>query len=405
MEIGPIFRTMAQNKIGVGLLVVEIAITLAIVLNCINLIGDQMRDLKRPNGLDEQNIIAVTMRPYAKCFEEREYRRQVIAEDLAALRAMPGVVDASAVSTFPLIGGGSSTMIKPLGAPDQNAVRGPVYSADDHFVNTLGLELVEGRLFREADLRAPTQKGPRPTNVIVTRDLADALFPDGNALGQQLDTGMPDYPDTIVGILKHMYTPYGGGPMETRILFFPNVPGGSSRNGYLVRTEPGAQSRTLAELESKLLSLNSERIVQLQTLLEVKGAAFAMNQILAKILGAVIVLLIFVTGLGLLGMTSFAVSRRTKQIGVRRALGACRTDIIRYFLLENGLIISMGIALGLLGAFLLNVQLMAHVDSSPLRFSLVLSGMLILWGVGFLATLLPALRGASIAPAIASRTV
>jgi len=238
MEIGPILRAMKQNKTKVVVLVLEIAFTVTIVLNCLNMIFDQRQRLIKPSGIDEDDIIAVQVRPFGAQYQEREFLMNLVDRDAAALRALPGVIDASSFSPFPLQGGGSSFQLKPLGAPDSDLVRSPIYVADPHFLDTLDLQLVAGRAFTEADL--PTEPGPRISNMIVTRDLADALFPDGNAVGQTVDTGSEEYPDVIVGVVDYMFTPYGGGPMETRISFYPGRRASSSRMRYLIRAEPEA---------------------------------------------------------------------------------------------------------------------------------------------------------------------
>ncbi len=73
MEIGPIFRAMIQRKVGVTLLVVEIAVTMAVVLNCVNLVIDNRKRLIIPSGLDEENIIVLSIQSYGEAFEENEF--------------------------------------------------------------------------------------------------------------------------------------------------------------------------------------------------------------------------------------------------------------------------------------------------------------------------------------------
>lgn len=126
---------------------------------------------------------------------------------------------------------------------------------------------------------------------------------------------------------------------------------------------------------------------------------------MVKILLAVIVLLLFITGIGLAGMTAFAVARRTKQIGIRRALGARKADILRYFLLENAIVLGAGMVLGLLGGLVLNRVLVAAADVDPLPLSIISGCIALLITFGLTATLLPALRSNRIEPAIATRTV
>ena len=118
-----------------------------------------------------------------------------------------------------------------------------------------------------------------------------------------------------------------------------------------------------------------------------------------------IVLLLFVTSLGIIGLTSFSVAERTRQIGTRRALGAQRGDILRYFLLENWIVTSFGLSLGVFLAVALNAALVNQVRAHRMDGAYLAGGVLLLWAAGLLATWFPALKGAGVAPAIATRNV
>ena len=116
-------------------------------------------------------------------------------------------------------------------------------------------------------------------------------------------------------------------------------------------------------------------------------------------------LLVLVTASGILGMASFWVGQRRKQIGVRRALGARRSDILRYYLLENFIVTSIGIGIGIVLALLLNQIVAESLSLSRLPLSDLAIGMVLLWLVGQAATFAPARRASLIAPATATRSV
>jgi putative ABC transport system permease protein len=120
---------------------------------------------------------------------------------------------------------------------------------------------------------------------------------------------------------------------------------------------------------------------------------------------AVIVVLVFVTALGILGITSLAVAERTKQIGTRRALGATKGDILKHFLAENWIVTTIGLVLGVIATYALNFALVANVTDTKMPWYLVGVGMVLLWLNGLVATIPPALRAARVAPAIATRSV
>jgi len=403
MEIGPIFRSMKKNKFAVGLLVIEIAFTLTIALNCFNIVQDQKARMNTPTGYDDENMIAVLVKSYGPELSDRQYLDGVKSADLEALRAMPGVIDACLTSNFPLIGGGSSGRFRDSRKPVGTEVKAPRYTGDPHFLNTFGLTLAEGRDLIDSDVPALDATGSFTVNVLITKDLADALFPGESALGKQIQGG--GEPDTVVGVVEYMYTPYNNGDeMETRIVIYPARPGNASGTQYLIRVEPEAFAAVLTDVDKVLGRVNAERVFDVKSLSEYKEGGYTLNRYMGGMLTIVTILLVFVTAIGILGMAYFSVTRRTRQIGVRRALGANRMDIIRYFLMENTLIVCFGLALGLVGALLLNSTYTRMVQpSTALSPGLIIGALFFLWGVGTLSTLLPAIKASRIAPAEATR--
>ena len=120
-------------------------------------------------------------------------------------------------------------------------------------------------------------------------------------------------------------------------------------------------------------------------------------------MSVVCVVLLSVTAAGIVGLTSFWVGQRHRQIGVRRALGARRIDILRYFQIENLVIASGGIALGVLLALVLNLWLMKHFELSRLPSPYVLAGVLVMLALGQLAVFVPARRASNVPPVVATR--
>jgi putative ABC transport system permease protein len=403
---------MVRKKVGVILLIAEIAVTMAVVLNCINMVVDNRKRMMIPSGLDEENIMVLSIQSYGEAFEQDGFLDQVRRQDLELIRSQPGVIDASPMSPLPLQGGGSSTQRKIVGAVNDALVRTPIYTVDEHFLETLDLQLDEGRAFTVDDIPIPPEDGQQPAttppiNIIVTKNLADALFPEGDALGKVITSANEEARNTIVGIVSYMHTPYddGASGMEYRIVFFPGRPGAASGMSYLVRTEPADYAGLFTDLEERLSTVNAERVIRTRSLTEIKMGGQFVNTFTARILTAIAVLLLSVTALGIYGMTSYSVTERTHQIGTRRALGARKIHIVRFFLVENAIITLLGIGIGLVLAIALNAAIVSSASNvSRLPVGLVLLGMLIVWGIGAVATLLPALRGARVPPVVATRS-
>jgi putative ABC transport system permease protein len=249
-----------------------------------------------------------------------------------------------------------------------------------------------------------TPKQKVSQDVIVSKAFADLVFKDGNALGKRLEDSDGDM-YVVVGIIDKFYNPYGW-PIHEYVMFFPGLSrsyeGGTA---YLVRTEAGRRTQVEAQIEKALVASNPGRVVKVRPLAQVKDLYNTRSSMVVALLSAVVGLLLFVTALGIVGLTSFSVSERTRQIGTRRALGARKTDILRYFLLENWIVTSLGLAIGIFLAIGLNMALVSRVNGTRMPAELVAAGVLLLWLAGFLATLFPALRGVRVPPAIATRNV
>lgn len=398
MEFGPIVRVILRNKIRFGLIVLQIAITLAVVTNAISLIVTERHEMLRPSGFDDDNLLTVRSHPFATAFGERAYRVTSADADLREVRGIPGVVAASNTYFLPWQGGGSSGGVKIAGSTTPYQVQ--TYNATPGIVQTLGVRIVEGRDIRPTDLN--DDPNGKTNTVLLSRGAERLIFGGRSAVGQQLLE--PDgSTDNVVGVFDPFYAPYGF-PISEYCLFYA---GHASSGGawFLIRTEPGQLKSVAQQVEKRLIAINDGRDVEIKTVSEVKDKYFSEAHIIIGGMTAVIALIVVVTGLGIVGVTSFAVAERRKQIGTRRALGATKPAIVRYFLVENWMITTFGATLGLAFAYALNILLMSATQAAKLDWHLIAAGIGLVWILSILATLAPALRAASVAPVIATRAV
>jgi putative ABC transport system permease protein len=138
---------------------------------------------------------------------------------------------------------------------------------------------------------------------------------------------------------------------------------------------------------------------------EIREGYFKQDKAMAWLLIGVCAALLIITALGVVGLASFWVQQRRRQIGIRRALGATRTDILRYFQTENFILATMGIILGMGMAYGINLWLMDAYEVARLPAEYLPAGAAILWLLGQIAVLGPALRASMIPPAVATRSV
>lgn len=408
MEIRPVFNALMRNKAGLLLIAVQVAITLAIVCNSVFIILERLERMDRPSGLDERNLFTVGSLGFAPGFD----LEATMIEDLAALRALPGVVDATTINAVPMSNGGwgDSVSAKPLNpnVADDGSQGAAAYMVDDHAIEALGVQLIAGRGFEPAEMGVRTQESEGAISaVIVTKALADALYPDGDALGKPLYTGFRaagQEPVTIVGIVERLQSPWVTSPNVENSFLVPQRPLFETFSRYMVRAEPGRRDEVMKAVEALLVKINPGRMLPgMRSLEEVRGNSYRSDRAMTWVLAAVILALLVVTGLGIVGMVSFWVTRRTKQIGTRRALGARRFDIRRYFMVENLIVVGIGVALGVVLTYGFNLWLMQNYDVPRLAWYYLPIGAVVLFVLGQVAVLGPAGRAAAVSPAVATR--
>jgi putative ABC transport system permease protein len=405
MTLHPILAAMRRNKVGALLIAVQMAVTLAILCNGLFIIEQRIASTHRPSGVDEANVFAMTNQWVGQPADLGARTRT----DLEALRSLPGVVDAYVTNSYPLTNSGWSDGVSRR--PDQEQVTASTaeYFADEHTLETLGLKLVAGRNFTPAEVVDRSRDDQAaPTGVIVTRALAARLFPQGNALGQSVYISVAKQSAPIIGIIDRLQVPWvqtGGWASEfvddSMLEPFRYV---DPYSHYLVRVRPGQMAGVMLAAQKKLLAIDRDRVLEkVRPLTAARAEVYRDDRGLAVILGVVCAALLAVTAFGIVGLTSYWVAQRRRQIGIRRALGATRMAIVRYFQTENLLIATAG-ALGGIGLALgLNLWLVSSFEMARLQSVYAVGGAIIVLLLGQLAVLWPALRAAAIPPALATR--
>jgi putative ABC transport system permease protein len=405
MEMHPILTALLRSKTGAILVAAQVALTLAIVCNAIFVVEARLATAKRPSGVDEDNVFQLM---YAGAGEIDD-REAMVQKDIEVLRGIPGVAHAASINSIPISTSGWGMGLTLHPEDPSGGIGTAAYFSGESYIDALGLKLVEGRDFdptevrvvdsRTADLAADT--------VILSRHLAQVMFPSGGALGKTVYMGSgPDaHPMRVVGIVDTLMSSDGRASVDAYKSFIIPVRYLGNVAHYAVRTEPGQRSRVMKEAEQKLSALRNDRVmIQSRTMNEIRAARYKNERAGAGILVAVTICLLLVTASGIVGVASLWVNQRRKQIGVRRALGARRRDILRYFVAENLIITTGGIAAGVALAIGLNQYLVSKVELARLPFPYVIGAMLVIWVLGIIAVLGPAWRAASVPPAIATRS-
>ena len=410
MEIRPILSTLMRHKTAATLIVLEIALTCAIICNALFMIGERVVQVREVSGLVENELVRVALVPVGEDADADAQTRS----DLAMLRGLPGVKAATVLNQVPFVNSSWNSGVR-LDLDQQiPTLHATVYTAEEKFLETFGLELVAGRDFTADEyqdfepLRRSGDEGRVPS-AIITRTMAAKLFPDGDALGKSIYV-WGSKPIRVVGVVAHLVRPsmQGGPTAREYSVVFPVRASYSVGGNYVLRTDPARRAEVLAAATEALSRNGPRRVIledQTKTFSELRDEFYQQPRAMAWLLAIVCLALLFVTALGIVGLASFWVQQRTKQIGVRRALGATRGQILRYFQTENFLLASIGIVIGMLLAYGINQVLMGRYELPRLPLYYLPIGALALWLLGQIAVFGPARRAAAVPPAIATRSV
>jgi len=394
--------SLLRNKTGAILVAIQIAVTLAIVVNSLYIIVLRVEKMNRDPGIDVGNVIVAYVRGFGKDFDVIDS----ITNDIDLLKSIPGVRAAAVSNQVPLSGSGSGTGLRT--EPDETIEAVPTarYQWGEEGLEALGVTLSRGRNFlpEEVNYFLPTDDQPAPASVLVTQKLADDLFGEEDALGKTVYWGSME-PSTIVGIIGRMHGSWVGWDKLDNVVIQPGKYADVT-NKYIIRVQPGMRDELMPIIEKRLGESNRQRVVKsVRSLSELAARSYRSDRGMAIILSIVISLLIGLTALVIVGLASFHVTQRTRQIGTRRALGARRVDIVRLFMLENWLITTAGAVLGIVLTVAVAYWLEVSFELQRLDWRYLPAGILVLWALSSLAVLEPARRAASVPPAVATRSV
>ena len=402
-NLRPIASALWRNRTGAILVAFQIAIGLAVLVNAVYVVKQRVEKIGRPTGMDTANMIWVSSAGFAQDFDYDASWR----EDIAVLRAIPGVKAASLISNIPLSGGGSSSgfQAKPGEPTPDETVPANTYEVDEQAIAALGIKLSSGRNFEASEILPAIDSFDSAPQAIVTKAFAKSMWPDDpNPVGKSFYDGLGK-PTVVVGIIEHMHGAWAGWDKLDHVMLYPRIKNGPSAV-YVVRTEPGRRDAVMRDIEAKLGDSTPGRLLRwVRPFDYFIHQSYLDDRNMAIFLVSVTSALLAITALGIFGLATFNVSTRIRQIGTRRAVGARRMDIVRHFLVENWMVTTAGVIAGCGGALAVGYWISVKYELPRLDLYYLVGGVLVIWLIGLFAALQPARRAAAISPAVASRTV
>lgn len=371
-----------------------------------------MADSARPTGMDLEHAFWVSAQPRSAADRNRLAQQA----DLAYLNALPGVVAAASLSSLPQSASSFFSVPVTTGPQQAGAAQDSPWVtlefASARLPAALGLKWVAGRDFAAGSVQPGAKDSLGALQAwapecIVTQALAARLFPHGDALGKSVYSplGKPAVITGIVELLRVNPVPAQKDARATQVMILSALPAGADGT-YVIRAAPGRRDEVMGRVEKEFAAARPDRFIARMEAYEVTAArARESDRATVLVLGAVAAVVLLVTVVGIAGLAAFNVSMRTRQLGVRRALGAQRVHIVRYFLLEAWITLAAGVALGCVGALAASVEFSRVYQVPRLPLEQLAGGALLIAMVGSAAVLIPSLRAAAVPPAVATRAV
>jgi putative ABC transport system permease protein len=400
VRVGP-FRF--RNLLVIG----ELALTLVLLVGAGLMVRSFVRLRDVNPGFRPQNVLSMAIELPRSKYPEPARQAAFFREVLHRVQTLPGVQSAATTSQLPMAQGmGDQALFsiegEPAWAPEEGAQRlvNQLVVSSDYF-RTMGIPLVKGNCFTDRDMQENSGK------VLINESLARRFFPGKDPLGKRLKLGFPEGPEpwlSIVGVAGDVrlqtLEDEAGPAIYMSYLEVGDL--GSARLVVRGAVDPNGLALAVAT-EVRSVDKN-QPVYDMKTMEERLEASVAPRRFKTLLLGIFATMALLLAGVGIYGVMSYSVAQRTHEIGVRMALGANSSDVLRTIVGEAGLLVVLGIALGLAGAMglthLLAGLLYGLKATDPVTLMAV---SLLLSGVALLASYFPARKAAAVDPVVALR--
>jgi putative ABC transport system permease protein len=404
MDIKPIFLSLKQNKFMAILMIVQIAFTMGVLSSSVLVATETLRAWGMPSGIPHEDILRIS----PEFFDETQDIGQALVKDIERVKNMPNVINIAPSNAVPFT---AENMINVYLAAEEDAqeYKTVVFHSDESIFDVLQLSLIEGRLLTASDvIRGENNATPEnASQVMISQDMATVLFADQTALGQTIWLSKNSDPVQVVGVYSNFMVGerLNGRGKSYQSIIRPQVKWSLSQQPhYLIRVESGQGTAMMEDIIDVFYQERGRYINSSELLKRTQKRMYDGRGSRALTMLVISVVLLMITGLGMTGLTAFQVTQRRKQIGTRRALGAKKSDIMRYFLTENTIITLIGLLIGILVTLIITFELSEQASQNFMNVSVLLLTGLVMWIVNILAVWFPAKRAANIEPAIVTRS-
>ena len=402
MQLQHVISTIKKNKATSILVVLQVAITFAIVSYAVLMTLSNLALWNQPTALAEKRLVSVRY----QVFDPSINMGRLIEADHELLQSIEGVTGSLMTSEIPLDSLRDNVYALYI-STDEDAKSHLIerFDSSDDLLKMIDAKIVEGRNFTEAEkIYGHRDSVNRTASVIlVSEAFAKATFGEQSAVGKSIWQEKGGEPVQIVGVYSDflagevldnyhtMIRPIGVYALDTGV-------------NYLLQTSVDVNEEILAQIEAALYQTTGRYVSTVEALSRPKKRMYDGRGSHSFTLLGISVMAMVITALGIGGLITFTVNQRRKTIGIRRALGGTKKQIIHFFLLEVSLLTFVGLAIGCVLLMQIAQQI---IDSTGGQFSFnamyVIALMLAVWGISLASAWVPAKRAAQIEPAIVTR--
>ena len=384
-----------------GLVVAQVAVSV-VLLAAAGLSVRSMIELSRVDaGYKPEQVLSLRVTPSRERYQRPEDRVAVTTRIVTDMRALPGVSGVALVAAVPLgedgrMSHGMLIQGRAVG-PNEVAPQAEMQIVSGEYFTTIGVPIMKGRTFDEHD-RLGTEEV-----AVISRSLAQRYWRDAEPLGARIS---PDGGDTwlrVVGVAGDVRDhALDQDPIDVFYVAFAQTPGGEN---VLLRSTTKDPARLAKQATAAIRAIDPDMPVDnIRTLMEIRLDSLAPRRLTASLLALFALLAVLIAAAGIGGVLAFSVSQRTREIGVRLALGAQRIEVLALVFRQGGAMIAIGLAIGAVGALWLTRFMQGLVFGIGARDPLTLAvACLTLAAVGLIASLGPARRATAVDPVIALR--
>lgn len=393
----------ARNWMRSALIVSEVALSLMLLVGAGLLINSFWRLLQTDAGFDPKGVLALDIPLSRATYTKDEQRSAAFEQLIGRMKTLPGVRDVSVVSNVPMTDFDYELSFQVEGRepykPGEEAVADYTVVGADYF-RTMNIGLLRGRVFTDQDT------ANSPEVMVVSNAFVKQYFPNEEPIGRRIVfDGNDKTAREIVGVVADVRRNGLDVNVEPE-MYVSHIQNPERRLNVVIRTE-GQDALQLAQAaRAEVKAFDPNQIIwRTQTLEQLLSTSVAPRRFNMLLLGIFAGVALVLAAVGLYGVMSYSVSWRTREIGIRMALGARRADVLRLVVRQGMTMTLIGLALGLVAAFsisrVLRGLLIGVSPTDPLTFVAVSVVLLI---VALLACLVPARRATRVDPIIALRT-